>query len=100
MSKRLDTLKDRRTKLNERIKDLEARERIKERKQDTRRKIIVGALVMTHMEKNKRSEFTKKVKALINEYVVKDKDRALFGLAPLPKNDNETEDGKETVAAE
>ena len=100
MSKRLETLTQRRARLDAQIKDIQARERKKERKEDTRRKIIVGALVLTHMEKNKRSELAKKVKALINEYVVKDKERALFGLAPLPKNDNETEDEKETVAAE
>ena len=100
MKNRLQTLTERRAKLDAQIKDLQARERQKERKEDTRRKIIVGALVLTHMEKNKRSEFAKKVNALINEYVVKDKERALFSLAPLPKNDNETEEQSETVAAE
>ena len=85
MSKRLQTLTEKRARLDAQIKDIQARERQKERKEDTRRKIIVGALVLTHMKKNKGGQLARKVEALINEYVVKDKDRALFGLAPLPK---------------
>ena len=40
------------------------------------------------MEKNPRSSFAKKLASLIDEYVIGDKERALFD--PLPKDEAET----------
>jgi len=67
------------------LADLTARERLAERKRDTRRKVIMGALAGYHMRKNPKSDFAKKLAALIDEYVIGDKERALFDLEPLPK---------------
>ena len=91
MSKRLDALRKRQEQLAAQIKDAEKREREQQRKRDTRRKIIVGALTLHHMEKNQDSDFARKVAALIEEYVTKDNERALFDLEPLPKNDDRTQ---------
>ena len=70
--------------------DLSARERLAERKRDTRRKVIMGALAGYHMRKNPNSDFAKKLAALIDEYVIGDRERALFDLDPLPKDEQES----------
>ena len=79
------------------LADLTARERLAERKRDTRRKVIMGALAGYHMRKNPSSDFAKKLAALIDEYVIGDRERALFDLEPLPKTeqDRRKQDQKE-----
>lgn len=69
------------------LADLTAREKLAERKRDTRRKVIMGALAAHHMRKNPRSDFAKKLASLIDEYVIGDRERALFDLDPLPKEE-------------
>lgn len=72
------------TQLKTKIKIEEQRQKAKDRKDDARRKIIAGALALHHMEKNKNTEFEIILSRLLNEYVVKDSERALFGLPLLP----------------
>ena len=72
------------------LADLTARERLAERKRDTRRKVIMGALAGYHMRKNPNSDFAKKLAALIDEYIIGDRERALFDLDPLPKEEQES----------
>jgi hypothetical protein len=60
------------------LKALEAREKQAERKADTRRKVIAGALALEHFEKNSDSEFGRTLFRLLDEYVVRPHDRALF----------------------
>ena len=101
MDKRKLTLEEKKAAINEayekkisqidaQLKDISAREKEAERKRDTRRKIIMGGLAGFHMEKNPRSSFAKKLASLIDEYVIGDKERALFDLDPLPKDEAET----------
>lgn len=59
-------------------KALEAQQRDAERKADTRRKILVGALALEHWEKNRDSAFAKQLHRLVDEYVTRPHDRALF----------------------
>lgn len=70
------------------------------RKDDTRRKIIAGALILEHAEKNKTSDIAKKLNALIEEYVVKPNERSLFGLAPLPGSEVQQRATKRQLAEE
>ena len=72
------------------LADLTARERLAERKRDTRRKVIMGALAGYHMRKNPKSDFAKKLASLIDEYVIGDRERALFDLEPLPKPEQDS----------
>ena len=101
MDKRKLTLEEKKVAINEaydkkiaqidaQLKDISAREKETERKRGTRRKIIMGGLAGFHMEKNPRSAFAKKLAALIDDYVIGDKERALFDLEPLPKTEAET----------
>jgi hypothetical protein len=86
---KLETMKQqhrkRENQIKAQIKAEEAREKAKQRKIDTRKKIIIGALAQTHMEKNPHSDFAKKLAQLIDEYVIKDTERSYFDLPPIPK---------------
>ncbi len=73
----LDKLKEQQAKLNARIQDAEARVKTSERKQDTRRKILVGSYYID--EANKAGKFDD-LKKLMEGYLTRDSDRKLFGL--------------------
>ena len=61
---------------------IEARERIKkkeqERKDDTRRKILLGSYLIKKMNANEANK--EKILAELNEYLTADRDRQLFDL--------------------
>ena len=67
------------------VEKYEAISKQRHRKLDTRRKIIAGALALEHMLFDGR--YGQVFRALIDEYVTRDQDRALFDLPPLPDND-------------
>ncbi len=69
---------DRLEKKNARVGKLEAQNRQRERKLDTRRKIIAGALALEHMQYD--ATFAAAFLAVLDEYVTKLPERALFGL--------------------
>jgi hypothetical protein len=81
----LDKLKSQRAKLDARIQAAEAREKSAKRKQDARRKILVGAYYLDQAEKNKSM---KSLTQLLDGYLTRDSDRALFGL-PLKAKQEE-----------
>ena len=61
---------------------IEARERAKQkeqdRKDDTRRKILLGSYLIKKMESNEANK--QKILADLNEYLTEDRDRILFDL--------------------
>jgi hypothetical protein len=75
---RLKTLRERREQLDAQLRALEARNKQAERKADTWRKVIAGALALEHYEKKPDSEFHRIIFRLLDEYVVRPHDRALF----------------------
>jgi len=75
---RLKTLREKREQLDAQLRALEARNKQAERKADTRRKVIAGALALEHYEKNPESEFHRILFRLLDEYVMRPHDRALF----------------------
>lgn len=84
-----ETAEDRKAKLlkqkkqiEERLKAIDARESEKTRKADTRRKILVGSLCLTHAES--KPEFKKWLVEALGKTLTKPADRALFSdLGPL-----------------
>jgi hypothetical protein len=64
---------------------IEARERTKkkeqERKDDTRRKILLGSYLIKKMSDNEANK--EKILAELNEYLTEDRDRQLFNLPPI-----------------
>jgi hypothetical protein len=83
---RIEKLREKKSQIEARIKNIQSRERQLARKNDTRRKIIAGALALHHMEKNPDDPFSKKLLRLLDEYVTKPYERNLFGLPALPEN--------------
>lgn len=101
----IDKLLEKRRKLDEQIRAKRARIRAKQskknRKEETRRKIITGALALEHAAQNPNSDFARTLQRLLTQYV-KPTDRQLFELpeedsasqqaAPPPANTNTTEE--------
>lgn len=81
--KRLKALEAKRDQLNARIQALRAREQAQHRKNDTRRKILIGGMVLK-MAKNGEMPETR-LRQLLDKYLDADRDRALFGLDPKSK---------------
>ena len=84
----IDALNDKIQKQQERLKQLKAqklaleakeKKRIAEqqRKEDTRRKILLGSYLIKKMENEQDKE---KILAELNEYLTEDRDRKLFNL--------------------
>jgi hypothetical protein len=93
---RLELLRKRRDQLDAQLKALEARNKQAERKADTRRKVIAGALALEHYQKNRDSEFGRVMFRLLDEYVVRPHDRALF--PDLPEHQEPQRPGGDTGA--
>jgi len=68
---RLESLRQKRVQLDAQLRALEARNKQAERKSDTRRKVIAGALALEHFEANRDSEFGRIMFRLLDEYVVR-----------------------------
>jgi len=77
---RLADLQEQQEQLKARISREKARIASQKRKDDTRRKIIIGGAVMAHAKNNE--EFDKAIADLLDKYVPADRDRKLLGLAP------------------
>jgi len=79
-TKRLDSLKKKQEQIKAKIQSLEAAEKTRERKRETRRKILVGAY---HLDKSRTDGHFKDTIRLMDGYLKRDSDRTLFDLAPL-----------------
>ena len=84
LDERISTMEQRLKQLKARQQRAEARKRTldskKKRQADTRRKILVGAIVLAQVE---RGEFPEReLRELLGRWLDRDDDRALFGLAP------------------
>ena len=86
MSQKLDKLAQlerKQQQLQAQIQNLKARERSKAEKEETRRKILVGAYTLDGARENGTYE---KLVAALEGYLTRDSDRKLFGLADKPKS--------------
>ena len=86
MTKRLDELLKKREQLNAQIQQVRASQAAQKRKEDTRKKILLGALMMSMMEKGELDKG--KMMKRLDEFLTRDIDRKLFEL-PLGKQDQE-----------
>jgi mannose/cellobiose epimerase-like protein (N-acyl-D-glucosamine 2-epimerase family) len=76
-------LKARKEALEKRLAALEHRQKSLTRKQDTRRKILAGALALENCQHN--PNFGTELYRLLDDCLTKAADRALFALPPLPE---------------
>lgn len=83
----LAKLKSQQAKLAARIQAAEARVRVSERKQDTRRKILIGAYYLDEARKNINgndgNDGIVALKEKLDGYLKRDSDRKLFDLLPI-----------------
>ena len=78
MGKRLDDLLKKREQLNAQIQKEKNKQSQQKRKEDTRRKILMGALMMEMMKKGELDE--KKILKRLDGFLTKEMDRKLFDL--------------------
>ena len=91
MNEKLENLKLKRQQINERIKKLEASEKLRNRKEDTRRKILIGAY---YLEKSIANNTKKDLYKDLYNYVNRDIDKKLFKESFNKEEIKETEDVK------
>ena len=89
-SKQLDSLRKQQEQIKARIQALEASEKMKERKLDTRRKICIGAY---YLDKARKDGTFEEVVKLMDGYLKRNSDRVLFDLSMI-----ETEKSVETAS--
>ncbi len=81
-SKKLNDLKKKQEQLKAQVQALEAAEKTRERKRETRRKILIGAYYLDKARtENRLNEMIK----LMDGYLNRDSDRVLFDLPSLEK---------------
>lgn len=78
MTTKLELLKKKQEQLRLQIQKEQQRESIKKRKEDTRRKILLGAMVLERMERE--AEDREQVINKLDSYLTKERDRELFEL--------------------
>ena len=82
LDKKIEAQLDKLKQLKAQKQAIEARERAKQkqqdRKDDTRRKILLGSYLIKKMESNEANK--QKILADLNEYLTEDRDRKLFNL--------------------
>jgi large subunit ribosomal protein L7/L12 len=69
-------LLEKKARIDARLKELALSEQKQKRRDDTRRKIIAGALVLEHA--TIKSDFAAELAGLLNRYVTRPEDRKLF----------------------
>ncbi len=74
----LERLKSQKAKLEARIHAVEARTKQSQRKQDTRRKILIGSYYFDKATKENKLD---EIKHLMDKYLTRDSDRKLFNLS-------------------
>ena len=78
----IEKLKQKKAQIEARIQAMEARSKSKERKADTRKKILVGSYYLDLAIKEKTLE---DLKNIMDKFLERDNDRLLFELAPKTK---------------
>lgn len=78
MTTKLEKLKRKQEQLKAQIQKEAQRVKAQNRKDDTRRKILLGAMVLDRMSKN--DEYKQKIISTLDTYLKNEKDRELFNL--------------------
>lgn len=76
---RLKALEQKQAQIKAQIQALKARDTAKDRKEDTRRKILIGGVVLKMVKSGEMQEAN--LMRLLDKNLASERDRALFGLA-------------------
>ena len=79
---RIARLEERKRAIDAQLREAKAREKKKARAQDTRRKILLGALLLEEMDRDEK--LAKWVRRKLPRYLKRDVDRELFGISSMP----------------
>ena len=90
MPTKLEQLEQQQANIKKKIQQEKSKQRKQSRKNDTRRKVLLGAYVQTKMEESEH--YKAELLAGLATYLTRPNDRALFGLEPLPETDKEQQD--------
>ena len=80
IEERLKKMEERKRRLEQEIRSLQARQRAERRKRETRKKILIGAMVLHLVETERWPE--EKLRRLLDGYLTGERDRQLFDLPP------------------
>ena len=92
---KLKKLKEKKELLDARIAKVEALHKTRERKLDTRRKILLGSY---YLDKARKENNFDEVKKIMDKYLTRDSDKALFNFKPINK-DNTIKAKKENATS-
>jgi len=92
---KLDKLNEKRAQLNAQIQALKQKENQKKRKEDTKRKILIGGVVIKMLNSGEMPK--DRLQQILDTHLVKDSDRALFDLQPKPKAKSKAQTLKEEL---
>jgi len=77
---KLDRLTEKRQQLNAQIQAIKAKENQQKRKEDTKRKVLIGSVVMKMLETGEMPK--ERLMQILGTHLTRDADRALFDLEP------------------
>lgn len=80
---RLDSLTEKRDQINAQIQALKHREMEEERKKDTRRKILIGGVVLKMVKNGEMTQ--ERLDQILGLHLDSERDRVLFGLPEKSK---------------
>ena len=86
-AERLSELEARKKALEAQMQAIQSRQKERDRKADTRRKVLAGAAVLAEAERDPAAK--QRLMALLDRHLVRDVDRAVFGLALKAKAEPE-----------
>ena len=75
---RLESLTAKRDQLNAQIQAIRAREQAQKRKDDTRRKVLIGSVFLKMIKDGEMKQ--EQLDRILDKHLEKERDRALFGL--------------------
>jgi len=81
--RRLAALAERQARITAEMQRIKARHRQQQRKDDTRRKILIGGLILAKIDRGEMRQ--DQIKAELDSYLERDRDRALFDIPPRQK---------------
>ena len=82
---KLDQLTKKREQLNAQIQAIKSKEAIQKRKDDTRRKVLIGGVVMKMLRTGEMSQ--DRITKMLDKHLEKNADRALFDLPENTKSE-------------
>lgn len=85
LNEQLARLEKQKEKAERKIRELRQQEKVQARKNENRRKVLIGAMMLEKVKQQKYSQAD--LLEEMNRFLTRDNERALFGLTPQGKND-------------